>query len=112
MTDATRNCGPIAGRNTDGTFAEGNSGRPHGTRTRATGAAEALLDGESEGLTRKAIENLPLAATQRLPPEAVESTETAALPTLGVEGQMLMNIAQWHIREIALTAAIGIKPDI
>jgi hypothetical protein len=56
MTDETRNRGPIAGRNTDGTFAEGNSGRPHGTRTRATRAAEALLDGESEGLTRKAIE--------------------------------------------------------
>ena len=56
MTDETRNRGTVAGRNLDGTFAEGNSGRPHGTRTKATRAAEALLDGESEGLTRKAIE--------------------------------------------------------
>jgi hypothetical protein len=31
-------------------------GRPQGCRHRATVAAEALLDGEAEGLTRKAIE--------------------------------------------------------
>jgi hypothetical protein len=31
-------------------------GRPKGCRHRATVAAEALLDGEAEGLTRKAIE--------------------------------------------------------
>jgi hypothetical protein len=37
-------------------FAKGNSGRPKGARHRATVAAEALLDGEAEGLTRKAIE--------------------------------------------------------
>lgn len=37
-------------------FAAGNPGRPKGARTRATMAAEALLDGEAEGLTRKAVE--------------------------------------------------------
>ena len=31
-------------------------GRPKGARNRATIAAEALLDGEAEALTRKAIE--------------------------------------------------------
>lgn len=45
-----------AGRNPDGTFAAGNPGKPPGTRTRATRAAMALLDGESEELTRKAVE--------------------------------------------------------
>ncbi len=48
----TGNCG----RNADGTFAAGNPGKPKGTRHRATRAAEALLDGEAEAVTRRAIE--------------------------------------------------------
>lgn len=44
------------GRNTDGTFATGNPGKPRGARHRATQAALALLEGEAEGLTRKAVE--------------------------------------------------------
>ena len=45
-----------SGRNSDGTFAPGNPGKPRGTRHKATRAALALLDGEAEALTRKAIE--------------------------------------------------------
>lgn len=37
-------------------FEPGNPGKPRGTRSRATMAAEALLNGEAEGLTRKAVE--------------------------------------------------------
>ncbi len=37
-------------------FTAGNSGRPKGARNRATLAAEALLDGEADALTRKAVE--------------------------------------------------------
>jgi len=37
-------------------FVPGNPGKPRGARSRATIAAEALLDGEAEGLTRKAID--------------------------------------------------------
>ena len=44
------------GRNADGTFGPGNSGKHKGTRHKATQAALTLLDGEAEGLTRKAIE--------------------------------------------------------
>ncbi|MCP5074148.1 MAG: hypothetical protein GY947_12765 [Rhodobacteraceae bacterium] len=44
------------GRNTDGTFAEGNPGKPPGTRHQATRAVEDLLHGETEGLTRKAVD--------------------------------------------------------
>jgi hypothetical protein len=44
-----------SGRNTDGTFAAGNPGKPRGTRHRATRAALALLDGEAEALTRQAV---------------------------------------------------------
>lgn len=37
-------------------FAPGNPGRVRGSRNRATMAAEALLDGEADALTRKAID--------------------------------------------------------
>lgn len=43
------------GRNADGTFGPGNSGKPKGTRHKATLAAMALLDGEAEALTRQAV---------------------------------------------------------
>ncbi|WP_420557916.1 DUF5681 domain-containing protein [Roseovarius sp.] len=39
-----------------GKFAEGNPGRPKGARHKTTRAVEELLDGEAEGLTRKAVE--------------------------------------------------------
>ena len=45
-----------SGRNTDGTFAPGNPGKPKGARHKATRAALAMLEGESEALTRKAVE--------------------------------------------------------
>ncbi|MGN3974213.1 hypothetical protein [Tsuneonella sp. SYSU-LHT278] len=46
------------GRKSDGTFAQGNSlgGNRKGSRHRTTLAVEALLEGEHEALTRKAIE--------------------------------------------------------
>jgi hypothetical protein len=44
------------GRNTDGTFTKGNPGKPPGARHKATQAALALLDGEAEALTRKAVD--------------------------------------------------------
>jgi hypothetical protein len=45
-----------SGRNSDGTFGKGNPGKPRGARHRATQAALALIDGEGEALTRKAID--------------------------------------------------------
>jgi hypothetical protein len=44
------------GRNADGTFGAGNAGKPRGTRHKATQAVLALLDGEAERITRKAVE--------------------------------------------------------
>jgi len=40
----------------DGKFKPGNPGKPKGTRHKTTLAIEAILDGEAEALTRKAIE--------------------------------------------------------
>ena len=45
-----------SGRNADGTFGPGNPGKPRGTRHKATVAALALLEGEADRLTRRAIE--------------------------------------------------------
>ena len=45
-----------SGRNSDGTFARGNPGKPKGTRHKATRAVEGLLEGEAETLTRRAVE--------------------------------------------------------
>ena len=44
------------GRNADGTFGAGNTGRPKGARNKATQAVQALLEGEAEALSRKAVE--------------------------------------------------------
>src|SRR5436305_11896426 len=54
--DSRKNGEETAGRDPGGRFQPGNPGRPKGARHKATIAAEALLDGEAEGLTRKAIE--------------------------------------------------------
>ena len=43
------------GRNTDGTFSSGNSGRPKGTRNLKTVAIESLLEGQAKALTQTAI---------------------------------------------------------
>jgi uncharacterized protein DUF5681 len=45
-----------AGRNGDGTFAAGNSGKPKGARHKFTLAIEALLEGQGEALTQKAVD--------------------------------------------------------
>lgn len=45
-----------SGRNTDGTFGSGNPGKPKGARHKITRAIEDMLEGEAEGLTRKAVD--------------------------------------------------------
>ena len=52
MSETNRN----NGRNTDGTFGKGNPGKRHGIRHKTTLAIQALLDGEGEALTRKAVD--------------------------------------------------------
>jgi hypothetical protein len=81
--------GAIAGRGTGGRFAAGNPGRPPGTRHRATQAILTLLDGEAEGLTRKAVElalNGDVAALRlcldRIAPALKDAPVQVALPPL------------------------------
>lgn len=51
-----RKNGDKTGRTPTGQFGPGNPGRPRGARHRVTEAVEALLEGEAEKLTRKAVE--------------------------------------------------------
>jgi hypothetical protein len=79
------------GQKSDGTFAPGNKlgGRPKGARNKATLAVEALLDGEAENITRKAVE---MALTgdgpamrlclERLMPARKDSPVVFALPPI------------------------------
>jgi len=46
----------LNGRDTDGRFSAGNTGRPRGARNRATMAVLELLEREAEKLSRKAVE--------------------------------------------------------
>lgn len=47
---------PDEGRKRNGQFAKGNAGKAKGTRHKATIACEALLEGQVEQLTQKAIQ--------------------------------------------------------
>ena len=78
-------------------FAKGQSGnlrgKPKGARNRATLAAEALLDGEAEALTRKAVEMalagdvmaLKLCLERLMPPRKERPLSFALPPVASVE---------------------------
>mgnify|MGYP001362088890 FL=1 len=52
----SRNNGKDTGRDRRGRFAKCNSGEPLGSRNKTTQAAQGLLEGEAEQLTRRAID--------------------------------------------------------
>lgn len=56
MSDIERNNAPSTYTDETGKFARGNPGRQPGARHKVTRAVEALLEGEAEELTRKAVE--------------------------------------------------------
>ena len=110
-------------RNPDGTFAPGNvlGGKPKGCRHKATRAVEALLDGEAEALTRKAIEKalggdtvaLRLCLDRIAPPRkdapvtidlpAMDTTEDAAK----VAAAILQAVADGEVTPSEATTIVG-----
>lgn len=79
------------GRKTDGTFAAGNKlgGRTPGSRNATTLAVEALLEGESEALTRRAIDKALEGDTtalrlclDRIAPARKDAPVSFALPSI------------------------------
>lgn len=95
-------------------FGPGNPGKPKGARSRATMAAEALLDGEAEKLTRtaidKALEGDSVAlrlCLERLVPPRKDSPITLELPPIATAGDVVAASA-------AVLSAVGageISPD-
>ena len=77
------------GRNTAGKFTSGNSGRPKGSRNKATIAIESLLQGQAEVLTQtavnKALEGDSIAlrlCIERIAPAPRDNTVQFSLPTM------------------------------
>jgi hypothetical protein len=86
---ATRNNGPETGRTRAGRFGPGNPGRPRGARHKATMAALAILDGQAEALTQRAIQMALAGDTtalrlclERLVPTRKDAPVTFALPAI------------------------------
>lgn len=98
-----KNVGKTRGR----PFKQGNSGRPKGARNAATVAAETLLDGEAEKLTRKAVElalggdvtALRLCLERILPPRKSRPV-SLNLPTVKDPADVLIALS-------AVTTAVG-----
>ena len=104
------------GRNTDGTFAEGNQlgGKPKGARHRVTRAVEELLEGQHEALTQKAIE-LALAGDgpalrlclDRIAPPRKDAPISIALPPV----RSIEDAVDASATLLAAVAAGDVTPD-
>ena len=77
------------GRNTAGQFATGNTGRPKGSRNKATIAIESLLQGQAEALTqtaiKKALEGDSMAlrlCMERIAPAPKDKSVSFSLPAM------------------------------
>ena len=95
-----RKSGPNAGRDRKGRFGPGNPGKPKGTRHRTTQAVEALLGGQAEALTRKAVELALEGDTtalrlclERIAPPRREAPVTVEIPTIRTAGDLPKAIA-------------------
>ena len=95
-----RKSGPDTGRDSKGRFGPGNAGKPRGSRHRTTQAVEALLDGEAEVLTRKAVELALQGDTtalrlclERIAPPRREAPVTVEIPEIQTAGDLPKAIA-------------------
>jgi hypothetical protein len=113
MTD--RNSGENTdGRNPDGTFSEGNTGKPKGARNRATRAVQELLEEQTEALTQ-AVVNKALegdTAALRLCLERICPALKATSPTIKLDIPAPDNLSDIARSFIAAAAKGEIAPDV
>jgi hypothetical protein len=109
-------------------FSKGQSGnpggRPLGARHKATLAAEALLDGEAEGLTRKAIEaalggDMPALriCLDRILPPRKERPVRFKLPVSGSERKSVSKVTGFRLApnpavRVITTESLDLKPGL
>ena len=110
------------GRNTDGTFGKGNPGKKPGIRHKTTLAIQALLEGEGEALTRKAIDMALAGDTvalrlclERLAPPRKDAPVRFELPPMdGAEnaaaamGAILASVARGDLTPSEATSLAGL----
>ena len=109
-------------RNTAGKFSAGNSGRPRGSRNKATLAIEGLLQGQAEALTQtaltKALEGDSVAlrlCMDRIAPPPKDTAITFSLPTMSnaleaaeAAGSVLRAVSEGDLTPIEATRVMGL----
>ena len=110
------------GRNTAGQFSTGNSGRPRGSRNKATVAIENLLEGQAQALTQTAIKKalngdsialrLCMDRISPTPKDAAVtffmSTMSDALDAAEAAGSVLRAVSEGELTPIEATRVMGL----
>jgi len=110
------------GRNTAGQFSTGNSGRPRGSRNKATIAIESLLQGQAEELTqiaiKKALEGDSVAlrlCLERIAPAPKDQPVSFSLPKMHnaldasvAAGSVLNAVSDGELTPIEATRVMGL----
>ena len=110
------------GRNTAGQFSVGNSGRPKGSRNKATLAIESLLQGQTEALTQtvvaKALEGDGVAlrlCMERIAPAPKDQPVSFNLPNMRnaldaskASGSVLRAVSEGNLTPIEATRIMGL----
>ena len=110
------------GRNTAGQFSTGNSGRPKGSRNKATIAIESLLQGQAEALTQtavtKALEGDSVAlklCMKRIAPAPKDHPVSFSLPNMNnaldaseAAGSVLTAVSEGELTTIEATRVMGL----
>ena len=110
------------GRNTAGHFSAGNSGRPRGSRNKATLAIEGLLEGQAEALTqtaiKKALEGDSIAlrlCMDRIAPPPKDAVVKFSMPTMSnaldaaeAAGSVLRAVSEGALTPTEATRVMGL----
>ena len=110
------------GRNTAGQFSTGNTGRPKGSRNKATIAMESLLQGQAEALTQtavtKALEGDSVAlrlCMERIAPAPKDNPVSFTLPHMNnvsdasqAAGSVLTAVSNGNLTPIEATRVMGL----
>lgn len=110
------------GRNTAGQFSVGNSGRPRGSRNKATLAIESLLEGQAEALTQvciaKALEGDSVAlrlCMDRIAPAPKDAAVIFSMATMSntldaseAAGSILKAVSEGELTPIEATRIMGL----
>ena len=110
------------GRNTAGQFSAGNSGRPRGSRNKATLAIEGLLEGQAEALAQAAItkalqgDSVALRlCMDRIAPPPKDAAVTFSMPIMRsaldaaeAAGSLLRAVSEGELTPIEATRVMGL----